>query len=81
MKKTEAIKMLQIAEGAYPNFRPNDKQLMVDIWAELFANEKTESAMLAMRKHCANSKYFPCVADVKAEINGENAFMKGYIKC
>ena len=72
MKKEQVGEMLDFLSACYPNsqIKPEYRQKMFEVWANVFAHTEYEIAMAAAREIATKSKWFPSVADIMNEING-----------
>lgn len=69
MTKKDTIQLFAILIQAYPNFDKfqSDEQieLMVEAWAQLFADDDSRIVGLAVKKHIMTSKWPPSIAEIR----------------
>ncbi len=69
MTKKDTIQLFAVLIQAYPNFDKfqSDEQieLMVEAWAQLFADDDSRIVGLAVKKHIMTSKWPPSIAEIR----------------
>lgn len=69
MTKKDTIQLFAILIQAYPNFdkfQSDDQiELMVEAWAQLFADDDSRIVGLAVKKHIMTSKWPPSIAEIR----------------
>lgn len=72
MTRDETKALLAILKAAYPNFYKDmtkeDAKNIVDLWATMFADEKPQIVVEAVKSLICILKYPPTIADVKEKI-------------
>lgn len=72
MTRDETKALLAILKAAYPNFYKDmtkeDAKNIVDLWAAMFADEKPQIVVEAVKSLICILKYPPTIADVKEKI-------------
>lgn len=72
MTREETKAILAVLKAAYPNFYKDmtkeDAKNTVDLWATMFADEKPQIVIEAVKSLICTLKYPPTIADVKEKI-------------
>ena len=72
MTREETKAILAVLKAGYPNFYKDmtkeDAKNTVDLWATMFANEKPQIVIEAVKSLICTLKYPPTIADVKEKI-------------
>lgn len=68
--RDETIKILMVIQAAYPNYKPQDKTVAVNVWAEMLSDIPYEQVSVAV-KACIQTNttgFAPSVADVREKV-------------
>ncbi len=69
MTKKQTIEMFTVLVAAYPNFDKfkDEEQVacMVNVWANIFADDAAAIVGMAAKKHIATSKWPPSIAEIR----------------
>lgn len=69
MTREETIKLIGIITMAYPNFDKfrDEKHIrsMVNVWADMFAEDEAGLVALAIKEHISTSKWPPSIAEIR----------------
>ena len=70
MTRDETIKILMVIQAAYPNYKPQDKTVAVNVWAEMLSAIPYErvSAGVEAYLHRDTSGFAPSVGDVRERV-------------
>lgn len=67
MTRDETIKILMVIQAAYPNYKPQDKTVAVNVWSEMLSDIPYEKALSAVKAYIQtdNSCFAPAIGDVR----------------
>ena len=70
MKREEAIKILMVIQAAYPNYKPQDKTIAVNVWTEMLSDVPYEKVLSAVKAYIQtdNSGFAPGIGDVREKV-------------
>lgn len=70
MTRDETIKILMVIQSAYPNYKPPDKTVAVNVWAEMLSDIPYEKASAAVKMYIQTdtSGFAPSVGDVRERV-------------
>ena len=76
MTRDETIKILMVVQAAYPNYKPQDKTVAVNVWTEMLADIPYEQVSTAVKAYIQSDKsgFAPSVGDVREKVR--NIFAK-----
>ena len=76
MTRDETIKILMVIQAAYPNYKPTDKTVTVNIWTEMLSDIPYEKVSTAVKAYIQTdtSGFAPSVGDVREKVR--NIFAK-----
>lgn len=71
MSREDVIKMLMIVQASYPNFKPPDKTITVNMWHEMLGEYDEASAMTALKEYIKTdtSGFAPSIGQIIAKID------------
>lgn len=74
--RDEAIKILMVIQAAYPNYKPQDKTVAVNVWTEMMSDIPYEQVSAAVKAYIQTdtSGFAPSVGDVREK--ARDIFMK-----
>ena len=74
--RDETIKILMVIQAAYPNYKPTDKTVTVNIWTEMLSDIPYEKVSTAVKAYIQTdtSGFAPSVGDVREKVR--NIFAK-----
>lgn len=73
MTRNEAIKAQMIIQAAFPNYKPQDKTIAVNLWAAMFKNEPYEIVEKAIYDYINQCNAFaPSIGQIKQLIYTDN---------
>lgn len=67
MTRDETIKILMVIQAAYPNYKPQDKTVAVNVWSEMLSDIPYEKVLSAVKAYIQtdNSGFAPAIGDVR----------------
>lgn len=67
MTRDETIKILMVIQAAYPNYKPQDKTVAVNVWSEMLSDIPYEKVLSAVKAYIQtdNSGFAPEIGDVR----------------
>ena len=70
MTRDETIKILMVIQAAYPNYKPPDKTIAVNVWAEMLSDIPYEKVSAAVKMYIQTdtSGFAPSVGDVRERV-------------
>ena len=70
MTRDETIKILMVIQAAYPNYKPPDKTVAVNVWAEMLSDIPYEKVSAAVKLYIQTdtSGFAPSVGDVRERV-------------
>ena len=70
MTRDETIKILMVIQAAYPNYKPPDKTVAVNVWAEMLSDIPYEKVSVAVKMYIQTdtSGFAPSVGDVRERV-------------
>lgn len=71
MTREDVIKMLMIVQASYPNYKPPDKTVTVNLWHEMLQEYDEASAMTALKEFIKTdtSGFAPSIGQIVAKID------------
>ena len=68
--RDETIKILMVIQAAYPNYKPPDKTVAVNVWAEMLSDIPYEKVSAAVKMYIQTdtSGFAPSVGDVRERV-------------
>lgn len=78
MTREETIKILMVMQAAYPNYKPQDKTVAVNVWAEMLGDIPYEQVSAALKAYIQTDKngFAPGIGDIREKAQmlfGEDA--------
>lgn len=78
MTRDETIKILMVIQAAYPNYKPPDKTVAVNVWAEMMSDIPYEQVSAAVKAYIQTDKngFAPGIGDIREKAQmlfGEDA--------
>lgn len=72
MTRDETIKILMVIQAAYPNYKPQDKTVAVNVWTEMMSDIPYEQVSAAVKAYIQTdtSGFAPSVGDVREKVRG-----------
>lgn len=70
MTRDETIKILMVIQAAYPNYKPQDKTVAVNVWTEMLSDIPYEKISAAVKSYIQTdtSGFAPSVGDVREKV-------------
>lgn len=70
MTREETIKILMVIQAAYPNYKPPDKTVAVNVWAEMLSDIPYEKVSVAVKMYIQTDKkgFAPSIGDIRSKI-------------
>lgn len=70
MTRDETIKILMVIQAAYPNYKPQDKTVAVNVWSEMLADIPYEQVSAAVKAYiqCDKSGFAPSIGDIREKV-------------
>ena len=70
MTRDETIKILMAIQAAYPNYKPQDKTVAVNVWSEMLSDVPYEKVSAAVKSYIQTdtSGFAPSVGDVRERV-------------
>ena len=71
MKQEEVVKLLMMIQAAYPNYKPQDKTIAVNMWYEMLKDYDANTVMAAFKSYVASdtSGFAPGIGQIIGKIN------------
>ena len=71
MTRDEVIEMLMIVQASYPNYKPPDKTITVNMWHKMLREYDEASAMTALEEFIKTdtSGFAPSIGQIVSKIN------------
>ena len=70
MTREETIKALMVIQAAYPNYKPQDKSVTVNTWAEMLSDVSYEKVNVALKAYIQTDKngFAPSIGEIRSKI-------------
>lgn len=70
MTRDETIKILMVIQAAYPNYKPQDKTVAVNVWSEMLADIPYEQVSAAVKAFIQSDKsgFAPSIGDIREKV-------------
>lgn len=70
MTRDETIKILMVIQAAYPNYKPQDKTIAVNVWTEMLSDVPYEKVNAALKAYIQTDKsgYAPSIGEIRSKI-------------
>jgi hypothetical protein len=70
MSKEEIVKLLMMIQAAYPNYKPQDKTIAVNMWHEMLKDYEANEVMTAFKAYVASdsSGFAPSIGQIIGKI-------------
>ena len=70
MTRDETIKILMVVQAAYPNYKPQDKTVAVNVWSEMLADIPYEQVSMAVKAYIQSDKngFAPSIGEVREKV-------------
>lgn len=70
MTRDETIKILMVIQAAYPNYKPQDKTVAVNVWSEMLADIPYEQVSMAVKAYIQSDKngFAPSIGEVREKV-------------
>lgn len=70
MTREETIKALMVIQAAYPNYKPQDKSVAVNTWAEMLSDVSYEKVNVALKAYIQTDKngFAPSIGEIRSKI-------------
>lgn len=67
MTREETIKVLMVMQAAYPNYKPEDKTVAVNVWMEMLGDIPYEQVSTALKAYIQTDKsgFAPVIGDIR----------------
>lgn len=67
MTREETIKILMVMQAAYPNYKPEDKTVAVNVWMEMLGDIPYEQVSTALKAYIQTDKsgFAPVIGDIR----------------
>ena len=71
MTRDETIKILMVVQAAYPNYKPQDKTVAVNVWTEMLADIPYEQVSTAVKAYIQSDKsgFAPSIGDIREKVH------------
>lgn len=71
MTREDVIKMLMVVQASYPNYKPPDKTVTVNLWHEMLQEYDEASVMTALKEFIKTdtSGFAPSIGQIVAKID------------
>lgn len=71
MTREETIKALMIIQAAYPNYKPQDKSVAVNVWTEMLSDVPYEKVNTALKAYIQTDKsgFAPSIGEIRSKIH------------
>jgi hypothetical protein len=67
MTKSEAASLVALAAASYPGMQERDLKPTAQVWVSMLSDIPFKTAKQAVMKHITVGKYFPTVAEIRAQ--------------
>ena len=70
MTRDETIKILMVIQAAYPNYKPQDKTIAVNVWSEMLSDISYERVSTAVKAYIQSDKsgFAPGIGDIREKV-------------
>lgn len=70
MTRDETIKILMIIQAAYPNYKPPDKTVAVNVWSEMLSDIPYEQVSVAVKAYIQTdtSGFAPSIGNIREKV-------------
>lgn len=70
MTRDETIKILMIIQAAYPNYKPPDKTVAVNVWSEMLSDISYEQVSVAVKAYIQTdtSGFAPSIGNIREKV-------------
>lgn len=70
MTRDETIKILMVIQVAYPNYKPQDKTIAVNVWTEMLSDVPYEKVSAALKAYIQTNKngFAPSIGEIRSKI-------------
>lgn len=70
MTRDETIKILMVVQAAYPNYKPQDKTVAVNVWTEMLGDIPYEQVSTALKAYIQTDKsgFAPGIGDIREKV-------------
>lgn len=70
MTRDETIEILMVVQAAYPNYKPQDKTVAVNVWTEMLADIPYEQVSTAVKAYIQSDKsgFAPSIGDIRERV-------------
>lgn len=70
MTREETVKILMIIQAAYPNYKPQDKTIAVNVWFEMLGDIPYEQVSTAIKAYIQTDKsgFAPSIGDIRDKV-------------
>lgn len=70
MTRDETIKILMIIQAAYPNYKPPDKTVAVNVWAEMLSDIPYDQVSVAVKAYIQTdtSGFAPSIGNIREKV-------------
>lgn len=70
MTRDETIKILMIIQAAYPNYKPPDKTVAVNVWSEMLSDIPYEQVSIAVKAYIQTdtSGFAPSIGNIREKV-------------
>lgn len=70
MTRDETIKILMVIQAAYPNYKPQDKTVAVNVWTEMLSDIPYEQVSTAVKAYIQTntSGFAPSIGDIREKV-------------
>ena len=70
MTRDETIKILMVIQAAYPNYKPQDKTIAVNVWSEMLVDIPYEKVSMAVKAYIQSDKsgFAPSIGDIREKV-------------
>lgn len=70
MTREETIKILMVMQAAYPNYKPQDKTVAVNVWSEMLGDIPYEQVSTALKAYIQTDKsgFAPGIGDIREKV-------------
>lgn len=71
MTREETKKILMVIQAAYPNYKPQDKTVTIDVWHNMLSDITYEHVGIALKAYIQTDKtgFAPSVGEIREKIN------------
>ena len=70
MTREDTIKILMVIQAAYPNYKPQDKTIAVNVWSEMLSDISYERVSTAVKAYIQSDKsgFAPGIGDIREKV-------------